>query len=155
LYNLYPGFHNVSPWEEFLQRNKTPPYIDARPEVTHVPLDRQADNLRIDGHTGVERISREKSGPAPGPRFLVLSSDGFADLCSGDGHERIIKTWAESVAKTPAATGSGPVLPSENLAVQLLRCALGGEDLYSVSRVLTLDMDVSWIDDTSIVVQTL
>lgn len=154
LYNLYPGFTNVSPWEEFLQRNRTPPYIDARPEITHVSLDKQTDNLKIDGHTGTKRIYREQEGPAPGPRFLVLSSDGFADLCSGEGQQRILKNWAESVADSPAATSPGPVLPSENLAVRLLRRALG-EDCYSVSRVLTLDMDLAWIDDTSIVVQTL
>ena len=43
---------------------------------------------------------------------------------------------------------------SHNMALRLLRRALGG-DRYSVSRVLTLDMDVAWIDDTAIVVQTL
>jgi pyruvate dehydrogenase phosphatase len=43
---------------------------------------------------------------------------------------------------------------SDNMALRLLRRSLGG-DRYSVSRVLTLDMDVAWIDDTAIVVQTL
>ena len=41
------------------------------------------------------------------------------------------------------------------MALRLLRQVLGGEDCFSVSRVLTLDMDVAWIDDTAIVVQTL
>ncbi|KAG2354854.1 hypothetical protein BDR07DRAFT_1614003 [Suillus spraguei] len=39
LYNLYPGQHDTSPWEEFLMRNHTPPYISSTPEVTHYPLD--------------------------------------------------------------------------------------------------------------------
>jgi len=41
------------------------------------------------------------------------------------------------------------------LALRLLWQALGGEDSDSVSRVLTLDMDSSWIGDTAIVVQVL
>lgn len=41
------------------------------------------------------------------------------------------------------------------MALRLLRRMLGGEDRYSVSRVLTLDMDEAWIDDTAIIVQTL
>lgn len=44
---------------------------------------------------------------------------------------------------------------SWNMALRLLRESLGGEDRAAVSRVLTLDMDIAWIDDTTIVVQTL
>jgi pyruvate dehydrogenase phosphatase len=44
---------------------------------------------------------------------------------------------------------------STNMALRLLREALGGDDCFSVSRVLTLDMDVAWIDDTAIIVQDL
>jgi len=133
LYNLLPGFHDTSPWEEFLVRNRTPPYISAEPEVTH----RRLDNL-----------------PPSKSRFLVLSSDGFADLCSSEGQQRIITNWARGMAKnTNQATDTGA--KSWNMALSLLRKALGGEDRFSVSRVLTLDMDVAWIDDTAIVVQTL
>ncbi|RDB19349.1 [Pyruvate dehydrogenase [acetyl-transferring]]-phosphatase 1, mitochondrial [Hypsizygus marmoreus] len=133
LYNLFPGFHNTSPWEEFLVRNRTPPYITAQPEVTH---------RRLDG-----RIAR-------GPRFLILSSDGFADLCTGEGQQRIVASWAASTAPHSVVGASEPD-KRDNMALRLLRRALGGEDRYSVSRVLTLDMDVAWIDDTAIVVQTL
>ena len=42
-----------------------------------------------------------------------------------------------------------------NLALKLLRHSIGGEDAKSVSRVLTLDMNTPWIDDTTIVIQTL
>lgn len=141
LYNLFPGFHNTSPWEEFLVRNLTPPYITAQPEITHRRLD--DPSLR-------------------GPRFLILSSDGFSDLCSGEGQKRIISSWATSMVTSPCETSmigcagwTGAGEKPDNMALRLLRRALGGEDRYSVSRVLTLDMDVAWIDDTSIVVQTL
>jgi pyruvate dehydrogenase phosphatase len=89
------------------------------------------------------------------------------DLCSGDGQQRIITSWANGLtAKPEASMLSSRVLGvtgaakgeleeiSDNMALRLLRRALGG-DRYSVSRVLTLDMDVAWIDDTAIVVQTL
>ncbi|KAG6854172.1 hypothetical protein C0991_009824 [Blastosporella zonata] len=133
LYNLFPGFHNISPWEEFLVRNRTPPYITAQPEVTHRRLD----------------------GPAQGPRFLILSSDGFADLCSGEGQQRIVGSWAQTTTDQPFEARAASNEPSDNMALRLLRRALGGDDRYRVSSVLTLDMDVAWIDDTTIVVQTL
>jgi len=43
----------------------------------------------------------------------------------------------------------------ENLALRLLRRALGGEDLMSISQMITLDMDSPWMDDTTIIVQAL
>jgi pyruvate dehydrogenase phosphatase len=89
------------------------------------------------------------------PRFLILATDGFADSCGGDGQPRVIRNWARELAKSskriPADSGG----KSWNMALNLLRKALYGEDRFSVSRVLTLDMDVAWIDDTSIVVQSL
>ncbi|KIM49636.1 hypothetical protein M413DRAFT_60043 [Hebeloma cylindrosporum] len=136
LYNLFPGFHNTSPWEEFLMRNRTPPYISAEPQIIHRRLD----------------------GSDPSPRFLILASDGFADLCEGEGQKRIIESWARGmVARNPpeSVTDSEPGSRQDNMALRLLRRAVGGEDRFGVSRVLTLDMDVAWIDDTSIVVQTL
>jgi pyruvate dehydrogenase phosphatase len=89
------------------------------------------------------------------------------DLCNGDGQKHVITSWANGLAAKPeasllpsrvlgiagAAKGKAEDL-SDNMALRLLRRALGG-DRYSVSRVLTLDMDVAWIDDTAIVVQTL
>jgi pyruvate dehydrogenase phosphatase len=46
---------------------------------------------------------------------------------------------------------------STNMAMRLLRRALGGEERSNdrVSKVLTVDMDVSWVDDTAIVVLSL
>lgn len=43
---------------------------------------------------------------------------------------------------------------TDNMALKLLWQGLGG-DLVGVSKVLTLDMDVPWLDDVSIVVQSL
>ncbi|KIK71005.1 hypothetical protein GYMLUDRAFT_33110 [Collybiopsis luxurians FD-317 M1] len=181
LYNLLPGFQDTSPWEEFLVRNRTPPYISTQPEISHVSLN------------NVENSTPESSFAIPLtllPRFLILCSDGFTDLCSTEGQEKIISDWAHDVVAFPSQTdegidrsninnilpmspsvssnphspfgspaSSGPSTPgyeSRNMALRLLRRALGGDDRASVSRVLTLDMpEYAWIDDTSIVVQTL
>ncbi|KAG7086404.1 hypothetical protein E1B28_002359 [Marasmius oreades] len=174
LFNLLPGFQDTTPWEEFLARNRTPPYISSEPEITHCFLDTMA-----------------QKGSIQGPRFLILSSDGFSDLCKGEGQQRIITDWAKAVVAegktsncafagvlnslssngnaesninnilptyplsptSPTAPGTGS--ESRNMALRLLRRALGGEDKLRVSKVLTLDMDDAWIDDTAIVVQTL
>ncbi|KAJ3532993.1 hypothetical protein NMY22_g7523 [Coprinellus aureogranulatus] len=43
---------------------------------------------------------------------------------------------------------------SSNMALRLLRAALSGEDrdIDRVAKAMTIDMDVSWLDDTAIVV---
>ena len=43
----------------------------------------------------------------------------------------------------------------ENLALRLLRRALGDEDLMSISQMITLEMESPWMDDTTIIVQAL
>lgn len=126
LYNLFAGGHDMSPWEEFLVRNFTPPYISAMPEVTHYPLDASQKGLR---------------------KYLVLSSDGFTDIC-GKGQRSVIEQWLQCVESREEC---GEV---DNMALRLLWQGLGG-DLVGVSKVLTLDLDVPWLDDISIVVQSL
>ncbi|KAJ7502258.1 phosphatase 2C-like domain-containing protein [Mycena galericulata] len=127
LYNLAPGFSDTAPWEICLARNLTPPYISAAPEITHRSLGRARP---------------------PGPRYLVLASDGFTDLCRSRGREHVLAARA-----TREADSHGEM--QGNLASRLLRQVIGGEDRASVSCMLTLDMEIPWVDDTSIVVQTL
>jgi pyruvate dehydrogenase phosphatase len=140
LYNLYPGFHNTSPWEDFLVLNHTPPYISAKPEITHRRLDRSSS------------ASARTIGQTVPSRLLILSSDGLTDLCQGPGQQKVIGTWARNLQRN---VGERSGVRSGNMALQLLWQALGAEDNDSVSRVLTLDMDSSWIDDTAIVIQVL
>jgi pyruvate dehydrogenase phosphatase len=123
LYNLYPGVADPTPWETFLARNRTPPYISSEPDVVHHRL---------------------------GPRsFLVLATDGLSELFDGAGRADMVAEWAHCVAEA-AKDGE-----HENLALRLLRYALGGEDLVSISQMITLDMDTPWMDDTTIIVQAL
>lgn len=137
LYNLYPGLQDTSAWETFLNLNLTPPYISSKPEITHIQLDRLDPTTRVHGERPL--------------RFLILSSDGLTDLCQGPGQQQIINRWARSLKKP---VGGKFIGQSSNMALRMLWHALG-EDNESVSRVLTLDMETSWIDDTSIVVQVL
>ncbi|KAH7911900.1 phosphatase 2C-like domain-containing protein [Hygrophoropsis aurantiaca] len=126
LYNLYPGYHDTSPWEEFLVRNHTPPYISSIPEVTHYPL-------------GASSTSR------PPRRYLVLCSDGFTDIC-GSRLQNVVSKWAQRAEDSEAG--------AQSMSLRLLWHGLGNTAL-DVSRALTLDMHTPWLDDISIVVQTL
>jgi pyruvate dehydrogenase phosphatase len=138
LYNLYPGVADPTPWETLLSRNRTPPYISSEPDVIHRRL---------------------------GPRsFLILATDGLSELYDGAGRSDMVADWARCVAEAGArASAKARAKESEkekdgeeeNLALGLLRRALGGEDLMSISQMITLDMESPWMDDTTIIVQAL
>ena len=138
LYNLYPGVADPTPWETFLSRNRTPPYISSEPDVVHRRL---------------------------GPRsFLILATDGLSELYDGAGRSDMVADWARCVAEAGGAARHGRASAKdggeeeeeeENLALGLLRRALGGEDLMSISQMITLEMESPWMDDTTIIVQAL
>lgn len=128
LYNISPGNVNTSPWEEFLVRNISPPYISSTPEVTHYSLDPSQDSIQ---------------------KYLILYSDGFTDICVNRQHS-VVQRWSRTLRRDDdSELGS-----SNNKALQLLWHGLGGQPL-SVSRALTLKLDVPWMDDIAIVVQSL
>ncbi|KAH8995823.1 phosphatase 2C-like domain-containing protein [Lactarius hatsudake] len=130
LYNLYPGVPDPTPWETFLARNRTPPYISSVPDVVH------------------RRLPPRSAGTGAGRSFLVLATDGLSELYDGTTRAEMAADWARCVAEAASSKG-------ENLALRLLRRALGGEDLMSISQMVTLDMDTPWMDDTTIIVQAL
>ncbi|KAH9034047.1 protein serine/threonine phosphatase 2C [Lactarius deliciosus] len=130
LYNLYPGVPDPTPWETFLARNRTPPYISSVPDVVH------------------RRLPPRSAGTGAGRCFLVLATDGLSELYDGTTRAEMAADWARCVAEAASSKG-------ENLALRLLRRALGGEDLMSISQMVTLDMDTPWMDDTTIIVQAL
>jgi pyruvate dehydrogenase phosphatase len=126
LYNLHPGFHASSPWEEFLVRNHTPPYISAQADVVHRRLVRGAHSQH----------------------FLVLCTDGFTDISANGDPERAADEWTGIVREAIKARG-------DNLALDLLQGVLGGQDLASVSRALMLELDYPWLDDITIMLLSL
>ena len=152
-------------------RNLTPPYISAEPDIIHRRLDTGNSNAAGSGSNShipltnipftrmpFRGIKKKSSAMNPLPRFLILASDGFADLCEVEGQSRIIENWANSmISRNPpeSVTDAKPWSQQDNMALRLLRRTVGGENRFGVSKVLTLEMDGAWIDDTSIVVQTL
>ncbi|KAJ3556168.1 hypothetical protein NM688_g2169 [Phlebia brevispora] len=124
--------HVDAPWfnseslARYIPRIKTPPYVSNQADVYYRQLRRGS----------VQDV------------FLITCSDGLVDLCNGDGGiERIAHRWAQTVGYTLENSSRC------NLAMALLRSAIGGEDVNAVSRNLTVEMDERWMDDTTVIVQ--
>ncbi|KAI0371138.1 protein serine/threonine phosphatase 2C [Pilatotrama ljubarskyi] len=125
--------------EPHVPRIRTPPYLSSTPDVYHIPL--RNDHSRTKGNT------------AP-PRLLVLCSDGLSDLYDGYSFQDMADEWIQVVGQELDST-SVPGAGRANLALSLLREAIGGSDTQLVSRNLTVEMEERWMDDTTIVVQRL
>lgn len=81
--------------------------------------------------------------------FLILATDGLSELYDDTPRAEMAADWARCIAEAPQN------VKGENLALRLLRHALGGEDLMNISQMITLDMETPWMDDTTIIVQAL
>ncbi|KAH7905624.1 protein serine threonine phosphatase 2C [Hygrophoropsis aurantiaca] len=128
--NCSPGFQLSTPIDVFLGRNKTPPYLSNEADIQHVDL------RNIDA------------------RFLIMCSDGLVDLYVYDQErtgslQAIANKWVELVGRAMAQN------PSDNSALSLLRDALGGDDEERVSQMLTVEEVSKWMDDTTVLVQSL
>lgn len=114
LYNLYPGIPDSSPWDTFLDRNKSPPYISSQPDILH----RQ---LRPQDSAG----SSVSSSAPPTRHHLILATDGLTELYDGFDRETMINDWAaciSSVLHPPASPTSSILgLPS---SLPALICSL-------------------------------
>lgn len=107
-------------------RNITPPYMSGVPEVQHVEV--------VQGTSS----------------FLLMCSDGLMELYEDERvelDEILSKKWVGQVGRGYSKKG--------NLALGVLREALGGEDEDKVSRMMTVEMLFKWMDDTTILVQRL
>jgi len=122
--NAQPGFRFSTRVDDFLGRNLTPPYMSNQPDVRTVDL------------------SAEDA-------FLILCSDGLADLFEHHTMEDMAKIWVQIVGDAKGRGGD------ENTALCLLRQGLGGEDVEKVSRVLTVELMDKWMDDVTVVVLSL
>lgn len=112
----------------------TPPYVSDIPDVHHLVFDTTADNQEF---------------------FLILCSDGLLDI-----YDNIDVTFSESelAERWIRIVGSSLKRRKEqglprNLAFDVLRDAIGGDDIDLASRNLTLEMDDKWIDDVTVLVQ--
>ncbi|KAF9529315.1 phosphatase 2C-like domain-containing protein [Crepidotus variabilis] len=127
--NAEPGFQSPEKVRSFISRNLTPPYMSGVPDVQHIDLSKSKES----------------------ETFLILCTDGLID-CYDDHRLRLAEylgpLWVKIVGRQ-----SGDA--SKNLALTLLRDALGGDDLDKVSRNITVEMTFRWMDDTTIVVHRL
>lgn len=82
--------------------------------------------------------------------FLLMCSDGLMDLYEDrrlELDEFLSKKWVGDVGRGYTEGG--------NLALNVLREALGGEDEEKVSCMITVEMFFKWMDDITILVQRL
>jgi pyruvate dehydrogenase phosphatase len=130
LYNLHPGFHNSSPWEHFLSLNRSPPYVSSDAEVAHRRLH--------------------------GRQRLVLCTDGLADISHQDDPVQAAKEWGWIIKEAGSSVKAlDRAKQGSNMAADLLYQVLGGEDVDSVARALTLELEEPWFDDVTIIVLSL
>jgi pyruvate dehydrogenase phosphatase len=119
--------------EQYAGRILTPPYISDIPDVYHYAFDTSMD--------------RQES-------FLILCSDGLLDLYDNIdvtlSENQLAERWVHIVGNSLKRQREQR-LPG-NLAFNLLRDAIGGEDIDLASRNLTLEMDDKWIDDVTVLV---
>ncbi|KAH9855204.1 protein serine/threonine phosphatase 2C [Lenzites betulinus] len=129
--------------EPHIPRIRTPPYLSSKPDVYHIPL-KNADS----GDRG------QVSGHAAQPRILILCSDGLSDLYEGYSFQDMADEWVQTIGRElDSRSIPGPGAGHHaNLALTLLREAIGGSDTQLVSRNLTVEMEERWMDDTTIVV---
>ncbi|KAI0356170.1 protein serine/threonine phosphatase 2C [Trametes cingulata] len=125
--------------EPHVPRIRTPPYLSNTPDVYHIPLRNEVSQMR---------------GNTASPRILILCSDGLSDLYDGYSFQDMAEEWVQVVGQKFDAM-AGPHGDRTNLALSLLREAIGGSDTQLVSRNLTVEMDERWMDDTTIIVQRL
>jgi pyruvate dehydrogenase phosphatase len=132
LANTKPGFRLRSKLNDFLPRNITPPYLSNIADVKHVKLD-----------------SSEKDG-----RFLIMCSDGLIDLYMYESDDQNLTTL-EQITDYMVTVVGNRADPRSNAALYLLRDALGGNDEDKVSRLLTVERTDKWMDDVTVLVQSL
>lgn len=112
-------------------------------------------------------LTRPGSAGARTPNhFLVLCSDGLQDLYADAGVaiadlpkvylDAIVHPSPSALLSNGVAHDSALFAVEDNLALRLLRHALGGDDYEAVSQLLQGEPDEeAWIDDVTIVVQVL
>ncbi|KAL0578837.1 hypothetical protein V5O48_003161 [Marasmius crinis-equi] len=142
-----PGPEEAAKIAKVVMRNVTPPYLNSVPDIVHL-------NLKDEGATHA---------------CLILCSDGLIDLYSDD-NQRVASELNMALMATPWIRTVGDEslkpLPSgktgevkANLALRLVYEGLGGgtgqNDLDRISRMITVEMDDKWMDDTTVVVEGL
>lgn len=140
--NCVPGFSVSSKLEHFLPHNKSPPYLSALADIKHVALQPTTANTS--------------------ESFLILCSDGLIDLYEHTNStlEEILTQWVHMLGERMDRISAkvSDEADKENAALVLLRHALmgGGVDNSDrLTQMLTVEIPCRWMDDTTVLVQTL
>lgn len=84
-----------------------------------------------------------------------MSSDGLPDLYDSRdvqmSDQEMADRWVRVIGRRMRSTKDVDL--QSNLALRLLRDAVGGNNIELVSRNLTLEMEDKWMDDVTILVQ--
>lgn len=129
--NVKPGFRVPAAIESFIPRNLSPPYVSNLASVRYV---------NIHAQSGCDY-------------FILMCSDGLVDLYT-DNPDRA-ESLASLVQKWVGIVGDVVRDDIQEAMLRLFRHALGAEDIDSVSCMLTVDMPVAYMDDTTIILQVL
>lgn len=129
--NVKPGFRVPAAIESFIPRNLSPPYVSNLASVRYVNLHAQS---------GCDH-------------FILMCSDGLVDLYA-DNPDRA-ESLTSLVQKWMGIVGDVVRDDIQEAMLRLFRHALGAEDIDSVSCMLTVDMPVAYMDDTTVILQVL
>ncbi|KAI5120928.1 hypothetical protein M0805_002908 [Coniferiporia weirii] len=140
LFNLDAGPEDIgvshAAWDQLLVRNLTPPYISAEADIVH------------------RRLVRGP-GAVPGApnQFLILCTDGLQELFDDVPVEKQSQHYVDAVMLPGDERATFKV--DDNLALRILKRALGGDDTNAVSQMIAVQSEQAWLDDITIVVQIL
>ena len=81
-----------------------------------------------------------------------MCTDGLPELFEGVPSSAIAQTYVDSVV-SPNESSAFDL--ADNLALRLLKNALGGEDSNALSQMVAVESDRPWMDDVTILVQIL
>ncbi|KAF7971213.1 hypothetical protein HWV62_21612 [Athelia sp. TMB] len=109
--------------DTYAKRIITPPYVSSIPDTYHHVIESPED-------------------------FVIMFSDGLPDLYDETDPQTLAEHMVAVVGRALSSSNR-----SRDLSVNLLKDALGGEDLEAMSLRLTLESEEQWMDDTSIIVQ--
>ncbi|KAL5530454.1 hypothetical protein ACEPAF_6712 [Sanghuangporus sanghuang] len=142
LFNLDAGTENVdssrAAWAQLIDRVRTPPYLSADPDVAHSRLNRGSNAF-----AGVPN------------QFLVLCTDGLPDLLETIPPQGHPQYYVDAVIPPGTRNEQASFRLDDNIALRILKKALGGEDNNAVSQMISLQSDQPWLDDVTIIVQIL
>lgn len=102
------------------------------------------------------RLTRTR-GAVPGVpnQFLILCTDGLPDLLEGVPAKDHAQYYVDAVVPRGVRDERAMFNVDDNLALRLLKNALGGEDSNAISQMVTVRSDQPWLDDITILVQIL